>query len=91
MHFRVKFKITNCDGDCGHPQAKDATFNYSRIQYGKDEEEAIESALAQVEKDFCNCKVECTECAEFVMPKPTIVQPYPDVGEGIQTRKKRNY
>ena len=87
MHYQVTFEIINCDCEIKHPLATNAKFEYSYIEYGKTENEAIERAMSRAKQEYCSCSVRYARCVEYVKPTPSLVAQYKDVGNKSQARE----
>lgn len=67
MNYLIKFKVTNCDCEAGHPQACNASWEESVSCSAKNSEEAHESAHAKMKARYPNCHIECLSCDEHIV------------------------
>ena len=64
MNYKVKVKVTNCDGSLGHPQACDACFCEEHQTVAQTQEGAEAAILLKMQKRYPDCKVELESCEE---------------------------
>lgn len=66
MRYQVKFKITNCDCEAGHPLACNASWEESLSCEAATSEEADAKAHEEIRNRYPDFEIECLECSEHV-------------------------